>query len=339
MAPITFDLDFEVDYGRVDEVAPGLRRVVANNPSRFTFRGTGTYIFGSGNLGSGNLGSEPAGSLAVVDPGPDLSSHLDALTDAIGDSRLTHIFVTHTHNDHSPLARRLSELTGAVTYGFGPHGDVPPPDPEDRIDFGPDQLGSEGDAAHDDGRERTEHHDGGFDAEFTPDVLVRHGDVIVGDGWTIDCIHTPGHTSNHMCFGWREQRALFSGDHVMGWSTSVIGPPDGQMATYLASLELLLDRDYEVYWPTHGHPIRNPREHVAAFIEHRKAREEAIVGHLGRGVSTVEQLVREIYQHVSPKLYPAAASSVHAHLIHLVAMGRAASSTDRVRLTDTYSPP
>jgi len=321
MAPIVFDLEFEVAYGRADNVAPGLSRIVANNPSRFTFRGTGTYI----------LGSDTDGSLAVIDPGPDLSSHLDALIDGIGDNRVSHIFVTHTHNDHSPLAPRLAELTGALTYGFGPHAEVPPSDPNDRIDFR--QYQTENKNTQD-----SEHHDGGFDAEFTPEVVVSHGDVIVGDGWTVDCVHTPGHTSNHMCFGWREQQALFCGDHVMGWSTSVIGPPDGHMGTYMASLELLLHRDDLIYWPTHGHPIRNPREHVRSFIEHRKAREHAIVEHLEHGMSSIEQLVLEIYQHVSPKLYNAAASSVHAHLIHLVSTGRAKSSTDKVKLTDTYSP-
>jgi len=334
MAPIAFDLEFEVEYGRADRVAPDLRRVVANNPSRFTFRGTGTYI----------LGADTAGSLAVVDPGPDLTSHLDALMETIGESRVSHIFVTHTHNDHSPLARRLCELTGALTYGFGPHAAVPSPDPDDRIEFEQDSNASASDPAdvaiQTDTSDPTEpeHHDGGFDAEFTPDVFVRHGDVIVGDGWTIDCVHTPGHTSNHMCFGWREQRGLFCGDHVMGWSTSVIGPPDGDMATYMASLELLLHRDDLVYWPTHGHPIKNPHEHVVSFIEHRKAREEAIVEHLERGTTSVKQLVLEIYQHVSPKLYPAAASSVHAHLIHLVAIVRVKASTEKTRLTDSYSP-
>ena len=325
MTSISFDVDLDVTYGRCDQVGDGLRRVVANNPSRFTFRGTGTYI----------MGTE---ALAVVDPGPDLPAHLEAILDAVGDNSVSHILVTHTHRDHSPLARELASATGAVIYGFGPHGEVGERDPDDWIDFGvPEDNASEPDDSDHDDMSQSEHLDGGYDADFIPDVAVKDGDVIIGDGWTIDCVHTPGHTSNHMCYGWREQRALFSGDHVMGWSTSVIAPPDGSMATYLESLELLLGRDDGVYWPTHGSPIRDPHDYVRSFINHRRDRENAIVDHIGAGLTSIEALVREMYQHVSPKLYSAASHSVHAHLIFLVADGRVQASTEAVRLTDLYS--
>ncbi len=330
MSPIAFDLDVDVTPGVCEVVAPGLRRIVANNPSRFTFKGTGTYLVG-------RPGGTAKDAIAVVDPGPDLDDHFDALNIAIGDRPVSHILVTHTHNDHSPLSRRLAEQTGAVIYGQGPHGAVPEPDPEDQIDFGVVPEESDLDAPAEDESQRS-HTDGGYDASFVPDVAVRHGDVLVGDGWTIDCVHTPGHTSNHMCYGWRETAALFSGDHVMGWSTSVISPPDGDMATYLASLELLLDRQDTTYWPTHGNPITNPHEHVRGFIEHRRGREVAIVELLGSGITTIEQLVRTMYTQVHPKLYSAAARSVHAHLVHLIAMGRVVPATPAARLTDEYRP-
>ena len=325
MSPISFDLDVDVEYGTVVEVAPGLRRVVAQNPNRFTFKGTGTYLIGERDL-------------AVVDPGPIIDDHFDALMAAIGDATVSHILITHTHRDHSPLTPRLKDATGAVTYGYGPHGDVPPSDPDDQIDFG---VVAEEEDLSDTPEDKTqsEHADGGYDADFVPDVAIRHGDVLVGDGWTIDCVHTPGHTSNHMCFGWREAAALFSGDHVMGWSTSVISPPDGDMATYMASLQLLLDRPDEVYWPTHGNPIRDPHAHVRAFIEHREGRERAIVGHITDGLTDIESMVRTMYTDVHPKLYNAAARSVHAHLVHLVERGEVAASTPACRLTDTYTIP
>ena len=153
----------------------------------------------------------------------------------------------------------------------------------------------------------------------------------------MDCVHTPGHTSNHVCFGWREAHALFSGDHVMGWSTSVISPPDGEMATYLASLELLLDRSDEIYWPTHGNPIRAPHDHVRAFITHRNGREAKILELLGSGTTSIEELVRTMYTTVHPKLYSAAARSVHAHLVHLIATGKVSSASHTARLTDSYT--
>ena len=323
MSSISFDLDFAPEYATPDEVAPGLRRVVAKNPNRFTFRGTGTFIVGTK-------------SLAIIDPGPAIDSHFDALMSTIGDATVSHILVTHTHRDHSPLSARLKDATGAPTFGYGPHGDVPPNDPEDQIDFG-DVEDDDQDSNEQEDESQSEHADGGYDDEFVPDVFVRHGDVLVGDGWTMDCVHTPGHTSNHVCFGWRESNALFSGDHVMGWSTSVISPPDGDMATYMASLEVLLDRTDEVYWPTHGNPITDPHEYVRAFIAHRQGREAAIVELIGSGTTSIEQMVLAMYTQVHPKLYSAAARSVHAHIVHLTENGRVASASGQNRLTDQYS--
>lgn len=278
---IPYRRDMSFEYGRLEQVAPGLRRIVAHNPSAFTFHGTGTYVVGEGRV-------------AVIDPGPLLQEHVDALLDGLAPGeRVSHILVTHTHTDHSPASAPLKALTGAPTYGFGPHG---------------------GDAAA--ASEESGDHD------FAPDHVLRDGDVIAGPGWTIEAVHTPGHTSNHLCFGWREARILFSGDHVMGWSTSVIAPPDGDMADYLASLRKLLSRDDEVYWPTHGPAITDPKTHVTAFIEHRAEREAQILAELRKGPAAIMDMVPSIYAAVDPRLYPAAARSTLAQLLHMLGTGR-----------------
>jgi glyoxylase-like metal-dependent hydrolase (beta-lactamase superfamily II) len=211
--------------------------VLAPNPGPFTFRGTGVYIVGTNNG-------------AVIDPGPDIPAHIEALKDALKDKRVTHILLTHTHNDHSPAAAPLRAWSGAKTYAYGPHP-------------------------------RREEHgvkvEEGGDIAFEPDVLVRDGDVLTGDDFTIECVFTPGHTSNHMCYALREEQALFTGDHVMGWSTSVVVPPDGEMAAYRASLAKLLARDDRVLWPTHGGPIRDPKPFLGAYLAHRAEREAQIL--------------------------------------------------------------
>lgn len=330
--PPKFDLDFDEPTATVQEVAPGLRRIIAKNPSRFTFRGTGTYIIGSG------------ASVAVVDPGPLIDSHLESLLAAVSADEVTHVLVTHTHRDHSPLATPFARKTGALTYGFGPHGFIPEPDPTDTIDFGIDDSdeveASAGDSDDAKDKEKTDednHDDGGFDADFDPDVRLVDGDVVAGVGWTVEAVHTPGHTSNHLCFAWEEGRSLFSGDHVMGWSTTVVSAPDGNMSQYMANLEKLLDRDDETYWPTHGAPIRDPLTHVRGLIEHRLGRENQILDQLNQGVHTIEQMVPTLYEAVHKKLWPAAARSVHAHLVGLVDKGIATSDSGTNRLTDTYS--
>ncbi len=274
------ELDFE--YGVPAQVSPCIRRVIAENPSPFTFFGTGTYL----------IGRE---AVCAIDPGPDLPAHIAALNTAISGARLSHILITHTHLDHSPAARPLKAATGATIYGFGPHG-------HQRTDDAPVEEGA--------------------DHDFTPDETLRDGDVIEGDGWTIEAVHTPGHTSNHLCYCLREEAALFSGDHVMGWSTSVISPPDGDMGAYFESLDKLAARDDRIYWPTHGPPITAPQPHVRAFIAHRRAREAEILACLERGIATIPGMVATIYADVAPALHPAAARSVLAHLIHLVESGR-----------------
>ena len=275
---IPFVRDFDFSYGTVTDIAPSTRRVICRNPSAFTFTGTGTYILGQGNV-------------AVIDPGPLDDDHLDAILRAVAGETVSHIVITHTHMDHSPLAKELQERTGAKTYGFGPHG-----------------------ASLNDGVKVEE----GFDKGFTPDVTVRHGDLIEGTDWQLECVHTPGHTSNHMCYRYSETGALFTGDHVMGWSTSVISPPDGNMGDYMRSLELLLVRDDLEYWPTHGTVISHPKRYVESFIQHRREREEQILHHIGRGVHEISAMVPDMYQGVGQHLWPAAARSVFAAVLYLV---------------------
>ena len=283
-APIPFDRDFTAPYETLETVAPRIRRLLANNPSPFTFRGTGVYVVGDG-------------AVAVIDPGPDDPAHLAALKRAIAGLTVTHILVTHTHRDHSPAARALKEWTGAPTYGFGA-------------------------APRADGEAAREEMEEGVDFAFAPDLRVRDGDVISGDGFTIECVFTPGHTSNHMCYALREEKALFTGDHVMGWATSVVIPPGGNMADYLASLERLLARDDRVYWPTHGAPIRDPKPFVRALIAHRREREAQILALLARGPARIPDIVRALYSDVDSRLHAAAAMSVLAHLIKLVREAR-----------------
>ena len=282
--PIPYRRDLSFAYGRADSVAPLVRRVIARNPSAFTFHGTGTYIVGRGRV-------------AVIDPGPDIPEHVDALRKALAGETVTHILITHTHRDHSPAAAELKALTGAPTLGFGPH---------------PTRPGSE------------EVEEGG-DRLFVPDRRMTEGDVVAGPGWTIDAIHTPGHISNHLCFGLREAKALFSGDHVMGWSTTVVSPPDGNMTHYMASLNKLLARDDQVYYPTHGPPVPAPHGLVRAYIEHRREREEQILAGLRAGLTTIPALVARIYSDVPRHLHGAAGRSVLAHLIDLKARGRVAA--------------
>lgn len=280
------DRSYDPAYGKVVEISPLIRRVLARNPNAFTFHGTGTYIVGRGKV-------------AVIDPGPLVDEHVAALKAAVAGETVTHILITHTHNDHSPAAAPLKAATGAKTYGFGPHG-----------------AGKKS--------EGVDVEEGG-DMAFRPDVTVKDGDVIAGQGWTADSVYTPGHTSNHMCFALREEKALFSGDHVMGWSTTVIAPPDGDMAQYLASLEKLTRRDDAIYYPTHGNPIAKPQTFVPKLIEHRRARERQIEACLKNGIARIPDMVAVIYSEVDRKLHAAAAMSVLAHLQHMVATNRAAT--------------
>lgn len=282
---IPFNRDYPFDYSIVQTPFPWLRRVVARNPSPFTFKGTATFIVGTGKV-------------AIIDPGPDLAEHVDALLDAVSAETVTHILVTHTHRDHSPASAVVKQVTGAPTYAYGPHG-----------------AGK---------LERGVQVEEGGDMDFVPDHLVRHGDVIEGDGFSFECVYTPGHTSNHMCFAYREQKALFTGDHVMGWSTTIISPPDGDMADYMASLELLLERDDELYCPTHGAAITDPKPFVREYMAHRRQREEQVLECLRDGVTTITQMVPLMYRDLPRTMYPAAARSVFSTVIYLVERGELA---------------
>ncbi|HVC55070.1 MAG TPA: MBL fold metallo-hydrolase [Stellaceae bacterium] len=280
-AEIPYRRDFTFEYGRLEPVAPGVRRIVARNPGPFTFRGTGTYVIGEGEV-------------AVIDPGPELDDHIAALLASLADEQVTHILVTHTHRDHSPAAKALKAATGAPSYGFGPHAGG--------------QRGAPGSPGTEEGG----------DWDFVPDVVVRDGESIAGKGWVFEAVHTPGHTSNHLCFALADAGILFSGDHVMGWSTSVIAPPDGDMASYMASLDKLLARHDAVYWPTHGPAITEPQRHVRAFIAHRRERESGIVDCLRSGCETIPAIVERLYVGLDPALQHAAGRSVLAHLFDLI---------------------
>ena len=278
---IPYNRELEFEYGRVDELTPLIRRVIANNPSAFTFHGTGTFILGHGQV-------------AIVDPGPDLAEHVDALLDAIRGETVGHILVTHPHNDHSPAVKAVQAATGAPSYAYGPHGTRP-----------------------EDGAS-----EGGADYDFAPDHVVGDGDVVTGKGWSVEAVHTPGHCSNHLCFALREENSLLCGDHVMGWSTSIVSPPDGDMAAYMASLEKVGRHDAARYFPTHGAPIAAPKPYVSALLAPRHEREDQIMGELANGPATIAEMVPRMYADVDPKLYPAATRTVLAHLIHMVETGR-----------------
>ena len=239
------------------------------------------------------------GKVAIIDPGPDLSEHVTALLQAVQNETVTDILITHTHIDHSPATRAVKAATGAKTWGFGPHG------------------------ASGDGTQVEE----GADRAFTPDNRIGDGDIVSGDGWTLEAIHTPGHTSNHLCLALKEENIMFSGDHVMGWSTSVISPPDGDMGDYLQSLRKLITREELRYWPTHGPAIENPRPFVKAFINHREERESQIQACLADGLIKIPDIVERLYTNVDSRLHRAAGRSVLAHLIHMVHTSRAKCET------------
>lgn len=283
---IPFVRAFEVDYGHVDAVSPLIRRVVAANPGPFTFTGTGTYIVGRDAADAG---------VAVIDPGPPDEAHLAALLAAVAGQRVTHVLVTHTHRDHSPLARPFAAAVGAPVLAARPPG---------RIVHASGALDEDDDEA------------------FAPDVVLTGGEVLTGDGWTIEAMATPGHASNHMAFVLREENALFSGDHVMGWSTTVVAPPDGDMAAYMASLEAVIARRFTTIWPTHGAPIRDPEPFLAAYRAHRLEREAQILAGLAEGPRRIMEMVPSLYAAVDSRLWPAAGLSVWAHLIALERVGR-----------------
>jgi glyoxylase-like metal-dependent hydrolase (beta-lactamase superfamily II) len=284
---LEFDMSFEESHGQPVEIAPGVIRLTANNPSPFTFRGTNSYIVGTDTL-------------AVIDPGPaNDERHFDALVAAIAGRPVSHIVVTHSHSDHSPLAAPLKALTGARIWAEGPNRTARP-------------LTSDGAAQL----------DAGGDAAFAPDRLVGDGDVIEGDGWRLGTVLTPGHAANHACFALEGTGMLFSGDHVMGWSTTVVSPPGGSMADYMASLDKLIERDDSVLLPGHGSPVKNPQAFMRGLRTHRKMREMAILDRIRKGDRSIAEMVQAIYRDLDPRLHGGASFSVLAHLELLVADGR-----------------
>ncbi len=298
-AVIPFKLEFDFEYEMIEQISPMIRRVVARNSNFFTFYGTNTYILGSGNV-------------ALVDPGPDQAEHIDAIIDGLKGETITHIFVTHSHFDHWPAYSALQKKYGAKTYGYKP-------DEHRKAD-------DEADINELSNQER-------FDLTgFTPDIGVTHGDIISGDGWSVECVFTPGHASNHMCYQLREEKMLLSGDHVMGWSTSVISPPSGNMEEYMNSLNLLLDRDDNYLWPAHGTGIEEPKPFVKAFITHRQEREQEIIEQLDHGIDTVRTMVPHIYKDVPEHLYPAAERSTLAAVLYMIKRG-VISGSDEITVT------
>jgi glyoxylase-like metal-dependent hydrolase (beta-lactamase superfamily II) len=280
--------DPDMPTGALRQISPRVGRVLAPNPSHFTYTGTQTYLVGTTDL-------------AVIDPGPDDAEHIAALLSAIDGRPVRAILCTHTHRDHSPAARPLAALTGAPIIGCAPL------------------------TLEDDGPRA----DAAFDATYQPDRILGDGEQVAGEGWTLEAVATPGHTSNHLCFALVEEGALLTGDHVMGWSTSVISPPDGDMADYMRSMQRLLDREDAVYYPAHGDAVDNPRRLVRGMMGHRKQREGQIVRFLERnGASHIPDMVAEMYKGVDPRLHPAAGRSVLAHLIDLDGRGIAAAIGD-----------
>jgi glyoxylase-like metal-dependent hydrolase (beta-lactamase superfamily II) len=307
------------EYGGSVEVAPLVRRVIAENPSKFTYLGTGTYIVGKGDV-------------AVIDPGPRLDSHRDALATALSGDTVRAILVTHCHADHSPLAAWLAAETGAPTVAFGPHG-------ESGWEIGvlPEDFGRPPEAEEDPTEPVLEE---STDTDFVPDVTVTTGDLAAeGHGWEMRAIHTPGHTSNHTCFTLDDgtTRTLFTGDHVMGWSTTVVGPPDGDMTAYMESLRAVAGREDDVAIPTHGPPIPNPSGYMNQLIEHRLDRERQVLGAVRAGQGTIPEMVTDLYADVRIELHRPAGASVLAHLVKLVDDGAVAvDGGSRPRLDSTY---
>jgi glyoxylase-like metal-dependent hydrolase (beta-lactamase superfamily II) len=279
---ISFDRSVIEPTCQAFQMSPLVRRLVAPNGGPFTFTGTCTYLVGQGDL-------------AVIDPGPNLDGHFEALVAAIGHARVAAIVVTHTHKDHSPLARRLKALTGAPIIGCGPH-----------------------EAARALGEGEMNVLDASADHEHLADRQMHDGDIFEGQGFTLQAVATPGHTMNHLAFALSEENALFSGDHVMAWSTTIVAPPDGAMGAYMSSLERVMARDEALYWPGHGGPVMEPKRFVRGLLSHRRMRETTILERVAAGDRSIGRIVEKLYVGLAPKLKGAAALSVFAHLEDLV---------------------
>lgn len=280
---IPYIRDFKFVYGKAERISANVRRLTANNPGPFTGWGTNVYLVGESEL-------------AIIDPGPDTDDHFEVLLKAVGTKSVSNIFVTHHHRDHSPMAPRLGEHFKCQTIGFG-----------SPLNSANAQAG---------GFEEADH------ADFVPDVIAQDKQVFTGDGWWIKCLHTPGHTSNHMCYAVIPDNGLICGDHVLAWSTSVVIPPDGNMADYMSSLALVKQQNFAELWPGHGPAITDPKPFLEAYIQHRMLRDQQILLQLQTGPKTIKQLVPIIYADIDIKLYPAASISMLSHLIRLCQIGQ-----------------
>ena len=287
-APLPLALDFAPAVETIETLSPLVRRIVAPNAGPMTFRGTNTYVVGHG-------------AVTVIDPGPDDPAHVEAIVATLAGERVARILVTHTHRDHSPAARLLKARTGAPIVGCAPHVSFRRPEGAEI-----DRVAASNDLEH------------------APDHVLGDGDVIEGEGFTLDAVATPGHTLNHLCFALTDENTLFSGDHVMAWSTTVVAPPDGSMAAYMASLEKLRGRGETLYWPGHGGPVTDPPRFLRALQHHRRQREHAILSRLRAGDTTIPAIVAATYDRLDPRLARAAGFSVLAHLEDLRERGRVA---------------
>ncbi|WP_439573142.1 MBL fold metallo-hydrolase [Phreatobacter sp.] len=286
---IPFEREDAAIPGRVEQLSPLIRRVLCDNPGPFTYRGTVTYIVGTGRV-------------AIIDPGPDDPAHVRAVLEAVKGEQVEAILVTHTHRDHSPATPAVKAATGAPVYAEGPHRAARP------LNLG-----------------ETNALDASGDRDFVPDVAVQDGAIVAGTGWTLEAVFTPGHTANHMAFALAEEETLFSGDHVMAWSTSIVAPPDGSMGDYMASLDKLRGRDERIFWPGHGGPVREPAKFMRALSHHRRLREASILKRIEAGDRLIPDIVAAIYEGLDPRLKGAAGLSVFAHLEDLLAKGLVAT--------------
>lgn len=304
-------------YAECEQVAPLVQRVIARNPSKFTYHGTGTYILGTSEV-------------VVIDPGPILDSHRDALWSALRHRKVVGIVVTHCHSDHSPLAHWLHEETGAPRYAIGPHRVYEDFVEEDDHDPSEDEL--------DDNKAEEKEERETIDLAFRPDVAVVDGEKFLQTSeFSLTAVATPGHTSNHLCVAMDAQSALFTGDHVMGWSTTVVSPPDGDMAAYIESMHKVIGRHDEILWPTHGGPVTDPRPFLQAYLQHRLDRERQIVEQIALGNSTIPGIVKVLYANVDKRLHRPARRSVWSHIRKLVNENRLATADGGPpRLLATY---
>lgn len=308
---IPYVFEDDIEHGVCKRLTPLIRRVICNNPGPFTYTGTTTFIVGNGVV-------------AIIDPGPNNISHLDAIIAALDPSEVvSHILVTHTHSDHSPLANSLKERTGAKICGFVElNSDTPRA--KSRIDT---KVAIE-DANFVEMEEAIQR-------DFNPDIPLQHQNIVNGPDWTLEAIHTPGHIHNHLCFLLHEEKTMFTGDHIMGWATSVIVPPDGNMADYMDSLERLLSFNLDLLRPTHGPAIESPKTFINAYITHRQNREEQILGQLAKGTTQIQDMIPVLYADIDKRLYPAAAMSVLAHIEGLVRSGKVVCNNE-IKLSSDF---